>query len=65
MAKPKAPAAASAKALRELTDQAQKQPGLAQLLSLVREVQESERTVHEMAPESDYAVGGTLGHTYT
>ncbi|MGO9935148.1 MAG: hypothetical protein ACLPV8_25500 [Steroidobacteraceae bacterium] len=63
MAKQKAPVAAPADSLRELTEQAQKQPGLAQLLTLLRQVQESERTIREMDPASDYAVGGTLGHT--
>jgi hypothetical protein len=63
MAKPKAPIEAPADALRELTEQAQRQPGLAELLSLLRQVQESERTVREMGSESDYACGGTLGNT--
>jgi hypothetical protein len=63
MAKHKTPVATSADSLRELTEQAQKQPGLAQILSLLWQVQESERTVREMGSDSDITVGGTLGHT--
>ena len=62
MAKPKTPAPSSADDFKELTDRAQRQPGLAQLLSLLHEVQQSDRVVREMT-DTDYLVGGTLGHT--
>lgn len=64
MAKSKAPVSAPADDLRKLTEDAQRQPGLAQLLSLLRQVQESDRAVREMTPGADLVVGGTLGHTY-
>ena len=63
MAKTKAPVSAPADDLRALTERAQRQPGLAQLLSLLQQVQESERAVRDMTPGADYTASGTLGHT--
>jgi hypothetical protein len=50
--------------LRALTEQAQRQPGLSQLLSLLEQVNAAEQAIRDMTPDAVHVLGGTLGHTY-
>jgi hypothetical protein len=64
MAKAKEKVPTSADQLRVLTEQAQRQPGLSQLLSLLEQTQDAERAIRDMTPDAGLFLGGTLGHTY-
>jgi hypothetical protein len=60
--KSKAKARSAIKDLRRMIDQAQREPGLKQLLSLLRHVQEAERASSDMEP-AQHIMGGTFSHT--
>jgi hypothetical protein len=50
--------------VRRLTEQAQRQPGLSDLMTLLRQVQDADRAMQDMAPSSPHVLGQTIGHTY-
>jgi hypothetical protein len=49
--------------LRILTERAQREPGIAQVLSLLEQVRASEQAIQATAPAADYAASGAFSHT--
>jgi hypothetical protein len=56
-------ASTAARELRELTDRAQRQPGLSQLFSLLEQVQTAAQTVRDLGPV-EHPTSGTFSHTF-
>ena len=50
--------------LRELTERAQREPGVSQVLSLLEHARAAEQTIRELVPDPEHFVGGTFSHTF-
>ena len=53
----------AARDLRALTERAQREPGLAQVLSLLEQAQATEQAIHDMDPAAEHVSGGAFSRT--
>jgi hypothetical protein len=50
--------------LRDLTERAQREPGVTQVLTLLEQTRATEQAIRDMAPDAaEHFVGGTFSHT--